>query len=455
LLVAVGGLLAFGVSVAHAAFPGFDGKIAFAKDLVASPHANQQDIVAMYADGTGFVNITNTPGHSTYDNEAAPAWSPDGSRLAFVSGPSPRHLWVINADGSGRKQITNNAYLYGEGDRHPSWSPDGERIFFTRDLEPAAGNCLRDFCDEIFRVNADGSGLTQITHDIANETSPEMSPNGDKIVFTKTLCEPMFPPPSRCPVGIYLMNPDGTGETALTSDGFEPSWSPDGSKIAFVSNRHSCCAGWEIYTMNADGSDPKRLTFSDRPSSGAFFALEPAWSPSGASIVFAYHLVSGSEIFTIKPDGSALTRVTNDDISDSDPDWQPIFNRPPDCGAVTATPDVLFPPNRQFVEILLAGATDPDGDAVTLTVDGVTQDEPVTTNGDPTHPDAIGSSAAGRVFLRSERNPQADGRVYKVAFTASDSRGDTCTGIAGVSVPRHTHVSAVDSAPPSFDSFGR
>jgi hypothetical protein len=207
--------------------------------------------------------------------------------------------------------------------------------------------------------------------------------------------------------------------------------------------------------MNVDGSNPTRLTFSDFARDGFFFATEPAWSPSGDSIAFNYATITGTDIFTIKPDGSELTRITNDRISDSGPDWQPIPNLLPDCTTVTATPDVLPRPNRKFVRVRLVGGTDPDGDPVTITIDRVEQDEPVRGKSDHTAPDARLTGALDAVELRAERDPKGDGRVYRIHFSADDSREGSCSGTATASVPRHKHKPAVDSAPPSFDSFSR
>lgn len=100
----------------------------------------------------------------------------------------------------------------------------------------------------------------------------------------------------------------------------------------------------------------------------------------------------------------------------------------------------------------VTGAVDPDGDAVELEVTGVTQDEPVVGPGDHTRPDArLLSGDALRV--RAERSPRGDGRVYRIAVKATDSHGVSCTGTATVSVRRHKHRPAVDSAPPSYDSL--
>jgi hypothetical protein len=145
--------------------------------------------------------------------------------------------------------------------------------------------------------------------------------------------------------------------------------------------------------------------------------------------------------------------VTNDRARDADPDWQPIPNQPPDCSGVAPSRPVLTTANRKLMPVTLDGATDPDGDPTTLAIDGVTQDEPVTGRGDSTSPDAI-DEGDGELRVRAERDPRGDGRVYRIAFTVFDDHGGSCSGTATVSVPRKRHKPAVDSAPPSYDSFG-
>jgi hypothetical protein len=209
---------------------------------------------------------------------------------------------------------------------------------------------------------------------------------------------------------------DGTGSSAVRAAGpneyhLVPVWSPDRTKIAFqlfsCVNTQACTSG--ISTMNSDGTNQTEVT--NGPADGA--AQE-----------------------------------------DTSPDWQPIPNRPPDCSGVAASRPVLTTANHRLVPITLDGATDPDGDPVTLSVDGVTQDEPVVSAGDNTSPDAI-DQGDGQLRIRAERNPHGDGRVYRIAFTASDGRGGSCSGTAKVSVPRKARKPAVDSAPPSYDSLGR
>jgi CSLREA domain-containing protein len=132
-----------------------------------------------------------------------------------------------------------------------------------------------------------------------------------------------------------------------------------------------------------------------------------------------------------------------------------VTNRPPNCASVIASPNRLWPPNHRLVLIALAGATDPDGDTVTLTVTGATQDEPVSGLGPgDVAPDAQAGTQSNTVFVRAERADTGDGRVYRVSFTGSDRKGGSCSGTVKVSVPKTQRSTAVDSAPPSYNSFG-
>lgn len=129
-------------------------------------------------------------------------------------------------------------------------------------------------------------------------------------------------------------------------------------------------------------------------------------------------------------------------------------NRPPDCSAAFADPDVLWPPNHKFQTVTIMGVTDPDGDPVTITITDVTQDEPVNGLGDGnTASDAANINGAS-VDIRAERSGLGDGRVYHILFTATDDQGATCQGDVTVSVPHdQSGAPAVDSAPPSYPSL--
>jgi hypothetical protein len=128
-------------------------------------------------------------------------------------------------------------------------------------------------------------------------------------------------------------------------------------------------------------------------------------------------------------------------ITDDDP-----RNQPPVCTAVKASVTSLWPVDHKMVAVTLSGATDPDGDQLTITVTGVTQDEPVNGMGEgDTGPDARLGASSNTVELRAERSGTGDGRVYRVAYTASDPSGAACTGMVVVEAPHNQKDKAVDS----------
>ncbi|HEV8580330.1 MAG TPA: hypothetical protein VGX68_14780 [Thermoanaerobaculia bacterium] len=127
-------------------------------------------------------------------------------------------------------------------------------------------------------------------------------------------------------------------------------------------------------------------------------------------------------------------------------------NQPPVCTSAAASPSLVWSPNHDMAAIEIAGVTDPDGDPVTLTVDGITQDEPVlgTGSGD-TAPDGDGvGTATARV--RAERSGTGDGRVYSIQFRASDGRGGSCSGSVRVSVPHDQNDSSAADSGQAYDS---
>ena len=170
----------------------------------------------------------------------------------------------------------------------------------------------RDGDSEIYVMNADGSDVTKLTHNLINDYNPHWSPNGSRIVFTSH----QFDSP-----GIYVMNADGSDVTGL-ADGAgvdtDPSWSPDGRRIAFSSNRDG---DYDVYVMNSDGSDLIQLT--DEPGHDG----DPNWSPYGTSIAFSSERDGGRNIYTMRPDGSDVTRLTGRAGFDVDPSWSPDGRR--------------------------------------------------------------------------------------------------------------------------------
>jgi dipeptidyl aminopeptidase/acylaminoacyl peptidase len=422
---------------AHAAFPGGNGKIALTVSLPQSQGGRQ--IFSMNPDGSSLTNLTKTPGCCNSD----PQWSADGTKIAFTRGDG--QVAVMNADGTGLQILASDP----PQGRDPAFSPDGTKIVFSSNRDNYAG--------QIYVMSSDGTGVTRLTNGGAfgeYDIVPRWSPDGTKIVFNRENC---------CLPHVVVMNADGTGQTDLTSvhtspgqSPFEsgPDWSPDGKKLVFSGIVQSLGYTSQVFTMNADGTGLRQLT-QTQPGDNSY----AVWSPDGTKIAFASNRDDPSKngAYVMNADGTDVRRIDKlpAESRGAGPfSWQPIPNRPPDCTGIVASRPVLRTANHRLVPITLDGATDPDGDPVTLTVDGVTQDEPVVSSGDNTSPDAI-DQGGGQLRVRAERNPHGDGRVYRIAFTASDGRGGSCSGTATVSVPRKMRQAAIDSAPPSYDSFGR
>jgi Tol biopolymer transport system component len=158
-------------------------------------------------------------------------------------------------------------------------------------------------------MNSDGSSPTMITATKSDETWPTWSPDGQRIAFVSQRDGNRE---------IYVMNADGSNPVNLTkdpADDWTPAWSPDGQEIAFASRRDT--ANWELYVVKADGRDVRRLTTDE---AGSF---SPTWSPDGKRIAFASKQDGNWEIYTIRPDGSEPRRLTDNPASDYSPSWSP------------------------------------------------------------------------------------------------------------------------------------
>jgi len=179
-------------------------------------------------------------------------------RIAFSAGSHPHEdIYVVNADGSGLLRLTDDT----GADLDPSWSPDGRRIAYRH--ETGGG----DASAEIYVMDADGSQKRNLTGRPGQDHSPAWSPDGRRIAFASVRGRPM---PS-----IWVMNADGSGQKRVSRAGGEyPAWSPDGRKIAFDRNTFGP-TGWDIWVVNADGSRAKPLVAWRTNEQGA------AWSPDG------------------------------------------------------------------------------------------------------------------------------------------------------------------------------
>lgn len=221
---------------------------------------------------------------------------PNGKIVFSSNRDGNEEIYTMNPDGSNVTRLTNNS----ANDQYPSWSADGTKIVFDSN---------RDGNFEIYVMDEDGSNQTRLTTNSAIDAIPAWSPFGNKILFYSN---------RDGNDEIYVMNADGSGQTNLTNNSasdVQAVWSPDGTKIAFESTRLGLA---QIFTMNPNGSSVTQLTSSGR-NGGA------DWSPDGTQIAFHTdrHGNPNYEVYKMNADGTSQTRLTTDGAADDSPVWSP------------------------------------------------------------------------------------------------------------------------------------
>jgi len=223
-----------------------------------------------------------------------------------------REIYTINPDGSDKTKITNNWGIYSDPEWEPDWSPDGSKIVFS--LFNYGGY-------DLYVMNSDGSNPTMLLdneffkplgYHYCDLQYPSWSPDGTKIAFTLYRSEPGQLTYNY----IYVMDSDGSNIIRLTdtnkSDKY-PTWSPDVSKIAFSSNRDG---NWQIFVMNSDGSNQTKLNATSR-------GYYPSWSPVGNKIVFHAEF---SNICIVNSDGTNAKFLTNNFTKDLPKHYHPTWS---------------------------------------------------------------------------------------------------------------------------------
>ncbi|HMG72798.1 MAG TPA: PKD domain-containing protein, partial [Pyrinomonadaceae bacterium] len=298
------------------------------KIVFASNRDGSMQIYVMNADGSGQTRLTYSGANDDY-----PRWSPSGSKIVFQSdrdNPDTGFfdIYVMNADGSGQTRLTTDP----NDDSAAVWSPDGSKIAFQ-----SARNSVNY---QIYVMNADGSGQMEITGNTTDDTGnnnmgsngqPAWCPDGTKIAFTSDRDDPGTP-------SVYVMNVSGLNQTRLTFDygtrDEQPAWSPNGAKLAFVSTRDSTVETWqetdddgnvitksklrvnkEVYVMNANGSNLVRLTNTLANDDS------PSWSGDGTKIVFRSDRERDccdptAQVWTMNQDGSNQTNLSSSSNGD-------------------------------------------------------------------------------------------------------------------------------------------
>jgi TolB protein len=269
--------------------------------VFASSRGGQSDLWVTQADGSSPVNLTHDMPQDDF-----PAWSADGSRIAWTKGGlGPEgEIWVMEADGSNAHQVTLNAFA----DLDATWSPDRSQIAF-RSLR--GGNC------DIYVIDADGKNERRLTTDPASDCAPDWSPDGKRIAWTSARSGHQ---------SVYTMNVDGSDVRRVTPDELEggiPGWSPEGDRILFSDALCATCAESDLWGVNADGSGLRQIT--DTPTN----ELAKSWSRDGKRVVGSFLKQTPPEKYLAKGDlavwdvaTGAMTKLANSSGSEEGrPDW--------------------------------------------------------------------------------------------------------------------------------------
>jgi Tol biopolymer transport system component len=252
------------------------------------------EIYLMNANGSEQINLTNNP-----SQDRDPSWSPDGSRVLFLSNrddPATAQIYVMRADGSNQTRLTNEP----GGAHDPAWSPDGTMIAYI---------IIHGGHGDISVVDINGASDGILVHAPYYPFTPVWSPDGKKLAF-------------RAGYATYVVNSDGSGQQLISDNitRFDQPWFPDSARLAFsaIFTRANCVSYplSEIVVASADGSDQKRLTSSTAPCDAQFVKAGVAVSPDGARIKF-----ETDDIYVLRADGSDLTNITNSPAFESASAW--------------------------------------------------------------------------------------------------------------------------------------
>jgi Tol biopolymer transport system component len=253
--------------------------------------------------------------------DVEPAWSPDGTMVAFERQYAKRggaDLMVVNANGKNVRTLVPPTPQAGTWNCHPTWSPDGNMVAFTSNRD---GNL------DLYMVKGSGLGLKQLTFtkDAISNVEPQWSPDGRSIVFVRSVRSATAGTQAR----IYVLRLD-TGKVVQLSrpatdrgvGDSSPSWSPNGTRIAFTSDR---MGSNDIYVMNANGSDVMQVTQKMTNE------VHPTWSSDGKTLAFISNRSGATEIFTIgapssqlNPGAQPLKQLTFDKAYKANPTWERV-----------------------------------------------------------------------------------------------------------------------------------
>jgi Tol biopolymer transport system component len=293
-----------------ATVPGSNGKIYY-----QGPQSGEDgpaDIYRVNPDGSEPQDLT--PGAPS---EERPNVSADGQHVVFQSFRDEGwNIFSMNADGSNQVDLTNTNFASEEViDFEPTWSPDGSKVVFMhQDMKTGE--------QDLWSVNANSTGPVNLTNSPGiNETSPEFSPDGSKIVYVSSGPELVGSPAYNN--DIWVMNANGTGQTPLTEtaqpiQNVAPTWSPDGSKIAYSVLEAPSAGEDGLHVMNANGTAQTQLLNESSPIPTYILS----WSPDGTQIAYK-SLSIGGELRLVGATGGASTLLVENSGADY-PNWAPV-----------------------------------------------------------------------------------------------------------------------------------
>jgi len=248
------------------------------------------------------------------NKETNPTWSADATHILFVSNrDGNREIYRMNASGNNETNLTNDDGF----DSDPAWLPGDRGFVFTS---------TRDGSFDLFVQELDGAGAPEgaperLTTHPGRDLQPAVSPDGKRIAFVSDRDgdNEIFVMRANAPEGptnkalqLTKNGADGNGSASDTA----PDWSPDGRRLAFVSNRVGAS---DVFVMNADGTKQRNLTRQPDIAN-----LQPVWSPSGKQIAF-FRNGGGADVdvFRMRADGSRLVNLTESATREANVSWQP------------------------------------------------------------------------------------------------------------------------------------
>ena len=324
----------------HESFPSYspDGtQIIFNSDA----EKENNDVYLMNVDGSNVRKLTDGPG---WDACPPNSWSADGTQVLLLSDRGGKeNIYLMNIEPYAPARITSK--IESDGPLDPSYSPSGDQVAYQSSNEirifdirsqtdrfvygtSAGGNLTFspdgskilfqeriDENTEICSVNIDGSGFVNLSQSPSRDTTPSYSPDGTRIAFAANRAA------GTGTFEIYVMNSDGSDQRLFYGDramSVGPSWAPDGKSLVFSNDREDGRVGnFELFSVSVDGGTEKRLT--NRPK----YDVDAAFSPDGSRIAFVSNADGNAEIYMMNSDGSGVLRLTRDLGNDRFPHWSP------------------------------------------------------------------------------------------------------------------------------------